>query len=214
VRGTLSDGGDIRLRVADRRFTRRYRKQAQHYRDKGSRRGEKQWRARIESVMGACGRRQRRRRERGVAAAHVRSKKGRGRAGRCVGEVRGLRRKECPSRWRRCSAAKVKHVSRSSPEGGSTGREPQKIAVRSGVDALARFCPSACEVGGPKQTTITAKTSEPSSPALPLPLAVQTETPSSPWPTSPPSRSCSRPAWIPGATRKASHFSGYPSRPC
>jgi hypothetical protein len=64
VRGTLSDGGDIRLGVADRVVARRDRKQARVYRVRGSRGGEQQWRARIESIMGAPGRQRQRQRRR------------------------------------------------------------------------------------------------------------------------------------------------------
>tara|TARA_R110002003_G_scaffold141_40_gene13198 strand:- start:5435 stop:5854 length:420 start_codon:yes stop_codon:yes gene_type:complete len=59
VRGTLSDGGDIRLGVAGRVSARGYRNRLQHYRSGAGREGEGvwRWRARIEwVVMGALAR--------------------------------------------------------------------------------------------------------------------------------------------------------------
>jgi hypothetical protein len=88
VRGTLSDGGDIRLGGADRVFACRDRKQVHVYRVRNTRRAEEQWRARIESIMGAPGQR-RGRRQSGVRGAHVREGKARweqeGAMGRCEG---------------------------------------------------------------------------------------------------------------------------------
>jgi hypothetical protein len=122
VRGTLSDGGDIRLGVADRVVARRNRKQARVYRVRGSRRGEQQWRARIESIMGAPGRQRQRRRQSRVLGAHVRCRKGRAEQEGALG-VRGL----CVQSAHGDGVIAAEKLV-SSSEGGSTGREPQKIA--------------------------------------------------------------------------------------
>jgi hypothetical protein len=88
VRGALSDGGDIRLGGADRVFACRDRKQAHVYRVRGTRRAEEQWRARIESIMGAPGRQRRGRRQSGVGVPMYGGKargEQEGAMGRCEG---------------------------------------------------------------------------------------------------------------------------------
>jgi hypothetical protein len=69
VWGALSVGGDIRLEIAECLSTRGCGWQSENYRVKGRKRGEVQWRERIESIMGASGRRRS-----GVIAAQVLSR--------------------------------------------------------------------------------------------------------------------------------------------
>jgi hypothetical protein len=68
VWGALSDGGDMRLEFAECLSTRGCWRQSEDYRVRSRvrERGEVQWRERIESIMGASGRRRS-----GVIAAHV-----------------------------------------------------------------------------------------------------------------------------------------------
>lgn len=180
---------------------------------RGKRRGKWQWRARIESVMGALGcfwavms---------GVAAVLSACEE------RCLlqragdGKVRGRAARAalyptCGHGDGRARRGGGWWTGSSSSDGAAALRAAarttaQKVALRGslvpfGASATESSCTAKQQPSPPKHLQ----------PLWPRPLLSPiNDTLSPPWPISPTSPSCSRPAWTPGATRKVSTFSVY-----